>query len=47
VALLRISFRAAVVTVVTFADQERLFAGLIRRRIIIDSARILAEDALS
>jgi NAD+ kinase len=41
---LRISFRRAVATVVSFADQEPFPSGLRRRRIIIDSPRILAED---
>ena len=41
---LTISFRRAIATVVSFADQEPSLAGLRRRRIIIDSPRILAED---
>jgi NAD+ kinase len=41
---LTITLRQEVATVVRFADTESLFAGLRRRRIIIDSPRILAED---
>jgi NAD+ kinase len=41
---LTISFRRAVATMVGFTDQEPFLSGLRRRRIIIDSARILAED---
>lgn len=41
---LRIGFRPGVATLVSFADQEPLLAGLRRRQIIIDSPRILAED---
>ncbi len=38
-----ITFRPAVVTQVSFDDQESLLAGLRRRRIIVDSPRLLAE----
>jgi NAD+ kinase len=41
---LRITFRPAVATLVSFADQEPFVTGLRRRRIIIDSPRILADD---
>jgi NAD+ kinase len=41
---LTITFRPAVATLVSFADQEPFLTGLRRRRIIIDSARILADD---
>jgi NAD+ kinase len=40
-----IGLRTGVATVVAFADQEPLIAGLRRRQIITDSPRILAEDA--
>ena len=36
--------REEVATVVTFSDQEAVLSGLRRRRIIIDSPRILVED---
>jgi NAD+ kinase len=42
-----ISFRRAVATLVGFPDQEPLLTGLRRRRIIIDSPRILADDGRS
>ncbi len=42
-----ISLRPAVVTIVDFAEDEPLLTGLRRRQIIIDSPRILAEDARS
>jgi NAD+ kinase len=41
---LRIGFRSDAATVVRFADQEPYLARLRRRRIIIDSPRILAEE---
>lgn len=41
---LTISLRPAAATVVGFTDQEPLLTGLRRRGVIIDSARILAED---
>jgi NAD+ kinase len=41
---LRVSFRQKVSTLVGFLDQEPLLTGLRRRRIIIDSPRIVAED---
>jgi NAD+ kinase len=41
---LTISLRPNVATLVSFADQEPLLTGLRRRRIIMDSPRILAED---
>jgi NAD+ kinase len=41
---LAITFRPAIATLVTFADQEPLLAGLRRRQIITDSPRILADD---
>jgi NAD+ kinase len=47
VGVLRISVRAAVATVVTFADDEPFLVGLRRRQLIADSPRILAEDASS
>jgi NAD+ kinase len=40
---LTITFRPAVVTQVSFDDQEPLLAGLRRRRILLDSPRLLAE----
>ncbi|MBV9193254.1 MAG: NAD(+)/NADH kinase [Solirubrobacterales bacterium] len=40
---LRVSLRAEVATLVGFDDQESLLAGLRRRRIIIDSPRIVAD----
>jgi NAD+ kinase len=42
---LTISFSPDAATLVSFADQEPLLTRLRRRRIIIDSPRILAEDA--
>jgi NAD+ kinase len=42
---LTVGLRHGVATIVTFADQESFLAGLRRRQIIIDSPRILAEDA--
>jgi NAD+ kinase len=39
-----IAFRRAVATLVSFADQEHLFASLRRRRVIVDSPRIVADD---
>ena len=42
--LFRIGLRADVATVVTYADQESILAGLRRRQIIIDSPRIIADD---
>ncbi len=41
---LTISFRPAVATIVGFDDQEPILTGLRRRRIIIDSPRILARE---
>ena len=41
---LSITYRPAVATLVTFADQEPLLAGLRRRQILTDSPRILADD---
>jgi NAD+ kinase len=41
---LRVSFRPAVATLVGFAEPEPFLTGLRRRQIIIDSARILADD---
>jgi NAD+ kinase len=41
---LTISLRESVATMVTFEDQETLLAGLRRRRIIVDSPRVSAED---
>jgi NAD+ kinase len=40
---LTITFRSAVVTQVSFDDQEPLLAGLRRRQILLDSPRLLAE----
>lgn len=40
---LAITFRPAVATQVSFADQEPLLAGLRRRQILLDSPRLLAE----
>jgi NAD+ kinase len=40
-----ITLRPGVVTIVDFAEDEPLLTGLRRRQIIIDSPRILAEDA--
>ena len=42
---LTITLRPAVVTIVDFAEDEPMLTGLRRRQIIIDSPRILAEDA--
>ena len=42
-----ITLRPAVVTIVDFAEDEPMLTGLRRRQIIIDSPRILAEDARS
>jgi NAD+ kinase len=42
---LTVSFHPGVARIVSFGDQESLLTGLRRRRIIIDSPRILAEDA--
>jgi NAD+ kinase len=44
---LTISFRPAVATIVGFDDQEPVLSGLRRRRIIIDSPRILAREPSS
>lgn len=44
-AALRVTFRAAVATVVTFAEGDSLFAALRRRQIIVDSPRLIADDA--
>jgi NAD+ kinase len=44
---LRVSFRPAVATLVGFAEQEPFLTGLRRRQIIIDSARILADEGAS
>jgi NAD+ kinase len=41
---LRIALRTGAATLVTFSDQEPFLTGLRRRRVIIDSPRILAED---
>jgi NAD+ kinase len=41
---LRASFRPSVATLVGFAEQEPFLTGLRRRQIIIDSARILADQ---
>ncbi len=42
---LTVTLRPAAVTIVDFADDEPMLTGLRRRQIIIDSPRILAEDA--
>lgn len=42
-----ITFRPGVATLVSFPDQEPLFACLRRRQIIVDSPRIVADDARS
>jgi NAD+ kinase len=42
--MLEVSWRDAYVTLVQFGDAESLLAGLRRRRIIIDSPRVLARD---
>lgn len=42
--ILTVTLRPSVATLVSFADQEGMLAGLRRRRIILDSPRILAED---
>jgi NAD+ kinase len=44
VSSLTISLRESVATMVSFEDQETLLAGLRRRRIILDSPRVAAED---
>jgi NAD+ kinase len=41
---LTIRFRDGAATMVSFPDQETLLAGLRRRRIIVDSPRVAAED---
>jgi NAD+ kinase len=41
---LRISFREAGATIVSFADQETVLAGLRRRGIILDSPRVSADE---
>ncbi|HUJ34300.1 MAG TPA: NAD(+)/NADH kinase [Solirubrobacteraceae bacterium] len=41
---LTITFRPAIVTQVSFDDQEPLLAGLRRRQILLDSPRLLAES---
>lgn len=41
---LTIGLRPGVATMVSFPDQESLFAGLRRRRIIVDSPRVAADD---
>lgn len=43
---LLVRLRSAVVSIIKFPDQEPFLSGLRRRRIIIDSPRILAEDSL-
>jgi NAD+ kinase len=45
VGTLTITFTPAVATQVTFEDQESLLAGLRRRRILLDSPRLMAEAA--
>jgi NAD+ kinase len=45
VTALQIRLRPRVATVVTFEGQESLLAGLRRRKILMDSPRILADDA--
>ena len=42
---LTVGFRPAVARLVGFAEQEPLFATLRRRQVIVDSPRLLAEDA--
>jgi NAD+ kinase len=42
---LSVGFRREVATLVSFPEQESLFTSLRRRRIIVDSPRLLAEDA--
>lgn len=42
---LTVHFRPQVATVVGFSDSESLFASLRRRRILVDSPRIVADDA--
>jgi NAD+ kinase len=42
---LTVGLRHGIATMVTFPDQEPFLSGLRRRQIIIDSPRILAEDA--
>jgi NAD+ kinase len=44
VGTLTVSYLDAVAVVVTFADQEPMLTGLRRRRVIVDSARIVADD---
>ena len=41
--VLAITFRPAMVTQVSFDDQEPLLAGLRRRGIVLDSPRLVAE----
>jgi len=41
----RVSLRPEVATIVDFADDEPMLTGLRRRQLIIDSPRILADDA--
>jgi NAD+ kinase len=45
VGALTITFRPAVATQVSFEDEESLLAGLRRRRILLDSPRLMAEAA--
>jgi NAD+ kinase len=42
--VLTVGYLDAVAKVVSFSDQEPLLTGLRRRRVIVDSARIVAED---
>jgi NAD+ kinase len=44
---LTIGLREGVATMVSFADQEPLLPGLRRRRIIVDSPRVAADDELT
>lgn len=42
---LRVTFRRAVASLVTFSDGDSLFESLRRRNIIVDSPRMIADDA--
>ena len=41
---LTVRFREGMATMVSFRDQESLLTGLRRRRIIVDSPRVAADD---
>ena len=43
--VITVGLRSAVATLVAFPEQEHLFAGLRRRGLIVDSPRIVADEA--